>query len=284
MGTAVINNLLEQATPADNYGDLYQLTYNQQDAEIEPIVDFLKERRWTKGKDIMEIMAGNGFESAELRKIIPGNTYFASDIITYFDKIRGIKYRSADCTDITYNVSPASGEPYRSQQYDMVFIGGANASMCMLYTLKEIMRLAIFMQHTVKLNGYAVLSYFEEGFDTSSAFVVYSSQKVEMFKKYNGKYAHWFNVIRRDADKQYHQYYNLVGVTTDKEITEKTKFDTALFNSEIFTARSWQSAVVLEIMEEAGFEFVPTTKDLELDTRSMFFKKIKEKNRVSFID
>jgi hypothetical protein len=271
---SVIEALALESKAVPNYGELYQLTYNQQEGQIEPIVDFMKANNLVRGNRIMEIMAGNGFETLLIKRKIRGNKYFCSDILDYFEPIEGIEYAKIDCTDMDYRhfTKDRMGNDF-IDPFNMIFIGGANASMCMLTELEQVMKLAMFLQHNVVSGGFAALSYFESADDEDNFNIDYTVTPIEFYsKKLDGQYAHWFGGMRRDTATQLHHYFNMVAVTKDAVLTPKTKYTKVIHGDSPFIARNWQTAIVVEVMKLAGFEYVGA-KFEDLNTRFMPFKK-----------
>ncbi len=265
----IIDQICEKALPVENYGSVYQLTYNQCEPKVEDLIDFIKDNHLTQNKQIMEIMAGNGFETKHITTQFPYNTYICSDILDYFGPLEGLTYQKIDCTDINYK---------HPVQQDLIFIGGANASMCMLTSLREVLRLSAFLQTNTKLHGFVILSYFEENYMATNFSIDYSVDQLKNYhvKQYNGLYAHWFSAVKYDVETQLHHYYDLVAVTADDELTTTSKYLEVVYSKAPFIARSWQTSIVMEIMVNAGFEYVGNKWNME--QRFMPFKKVAEVN------
>jgi myosin-crossreactive antigen len=266
----VIQDICKRAKGVSNYTQVYELTYNQLPPKTAPIIEFMQEHELIEGKKIMEIMSGNGFETKHIRNTLPENNYVCSDINDYSAQTEGLTFHQIDCTDKNYSV----GDKH-SNLYDLVFIGGANASMCMLKNLQEIIGLSIFLKNTIKKEGFAILSYFEEHFFQTNFTIDYSVSIIHDFKdpSKNGLYAHWFCGMKRDLETQFHHYYDLVAVSPSLELKKSTKYTEIFYNTEPFTARSWQTAIVMEIMENAGFKYVGSKWNVE--PRLMPFQKIR---------
>ena len=245
----ITEQICEKARPVENYGAVYNLTYNQS----EPKADDL----------------GDGFETKHIATHFPGNTYLCSDIFDYFEPLKVLSYQKIDCTNTKYK---------HPIQQDLIFIGGANASMCMLTSLKEILRLSTFLQTNIKSNGFAVLSYFEENYTSTNFSIDYSVDQIKNYhiEQYNGLYTHWFSAVKYDVETQLHHYYDLVAVTADDELSTTSKYLEVVYNKKPFIARSWQTAIVMEIMDNAGFEYVGNKWNME--QRFMPFKKVTEIN------
>jgi len=271
----IVGQICGQAIPKPHYDLVYSLTYNQTDPKTDDLVDLIEEYGLEKGHHIMEIMAGNGFECNEIAKRFPDNDYSCLDIASYFSTFSGLNYVMASCTDIDFK---------HSQKQDLIFIGSANASMCMLTELREIMRLGIFLQNNVKQGGLAVLSYFEEHNAVSNFVIDYSVKTINNHQEpdFNGSYAHWFSAVKYDVEKQLHHYHDLVALTHDDELNLNTTYEQIVYHDKPFVARSWQSAVVMEIMQTAGFEYVG--HKWNPDCRFMPFKKIKEKTDINYLN
>jgi hypothetical protein len=270
----IVHHICEHAIGKPNYDSVYNLTYNQVDPKTEDLVSLMEEHRLTGGKLIMEIMAGNGFETREVKKAFPDNQYACLDNAHYFPPIPGLKYQTADCTDIAFKHPKAQ---------DLIFIGSANASMCMLLKLQELLRLGIFLQNNVKLNGLAVLSYFEETNGLTNFIIDYSVKEIKNYhdQTYNGLYAHWFSAVKFDIETQLHHYYDLVAVSADDELTGSSTYREICYNLEPFIARSWQSAVVMEVMDSAGFSYAGNKWNP--DSRFMPFRKVKKVKRIDYL-
>lgn len=269
----IISHICARAAGKPNYDTVYKLTYNQVAPQTGDLVSLMKEYQMVSGMRIMEIMAGNGFESKEVKNALPGNQYTCLDNINYFSPIGGLTYCTADCTDITYR---------HPEKQDLIFIGSANASMCMLLQLKDLLRLAIFLQHNVNLNGLAVLSYFEENNNATNFIIDYSVNEVKDYEYpgYNGLYAHWFSAVKCDTETQLHHYCDLVAVSADDELTLDSTYKEISYNTEPMLARSWQTSVVMEVMCSAGFKYVGSKWNP--DTRFMPFQKIEEEPVVHY--
>lgn len=260
----IIRYICANAVAVPNYDLVYQLTYNQADPKVDELVYFMADHNLIEGQNIMEIMAGNGFESKFLKDTFPKNKYNCIDKATYFLPIDGLSYDKADCTDVAYQ---------HPIQQDLIFIGGANASMCMLLTLKDLLNLSTFLQNNTKLGGYAVLSYFEESYNETNFVVDYSVKEIKNHENasWNGLYAHWFSVAKRDVEAQLQSYYDLVAVSADAELTKNSQYQKILFQDEPFIARNWQTAIVMEVMQNAGFIYVGNKWNP--DARFMPFEK-----------
>ncbi|PTR01495.1 hypothetical protein C8P68_101729 [Mucilaginibacter yixingensis] len=269
----IVNHICNQANAKPHYDSVYRLTYNQADPKVEDLILLMQDHDLASGKKIMEIMAGNGFESQVLKNAFPGNEYTCLDHSAYFSPISGLAYCTADCTDASYK---------HPDQQDLVFIGGANASMCMLLTLKELLRLAVFLQHNVRLGGIAVLSYFEENCNATNFIIDYSVKEIKNdYEGYNGLYAHWFSAVKCDVETQLHHYYDLVAVSGDDELTTGSTYKEISYHDRPFITRSWQSAIVTEVMNAAGFKYVGNKWNP--DTRFMPFQKVKCLESISFL-
>lgn len=270
----IVNHICDRATGKPNYDSVYHLTYNQADPKTEDLFSLIEEHGLTEGNHIMEIMAGNGMETREIKNGMPGNQYTCLDHASYFMPIPGLSYHTADCTDINYQ---------HPQAQDLIFIGSANASMCMLLKLKDLLRLGVFLQKNVKLNGLAVLSYFEENINATNFIIDYSVKEVKNYKDqtYNGLYAHWFSAVKCDVETQLHQYYDLVAVTADDELTGSSTYKEISYNIKPFVTRSWQSAVVVEMMESAGFSYAGNKWNP--DSRFMPFQKTRELKLIHYL-
>ncbi|MGM9476948.1 hypothetical protein ACS5PU_10970 [Pedobacter sp. GSP4] len=270
----IVDQICRQAVPKPHYDLVYSLTYNQADPKTEDLIELLEEYGLGKGHHIMEIMAGNGYESRELAKSFPDNHYSCLDKDTYFTPFPGLNYLNADCTDIHYR---------HAQQQDLIFIGSGNASMCMLTGLKEIMRLGIFLQNNVRLAGLAVLSYFEEHDAVSNFIIDYSVKAINSHSEpaFNGLYAHWFSAVKFDVEKQLHHYHDLVALSYDDELNRDSTYAQVAYHEKPFIARSWQTAIVMEIMQTAGFEYVGNKWNP--DCRFMPFKKVENKAGVDYL-
>lgn len=269
----IINKICDHAVAKPHYDSVYRLTYNQADAQIDDLLALMQEYDLSSGKNIMEIMAGNGFESLVLKKTFPGNRYTCLDHSTYFTPLDGLTYCTADCTDIHYK---------HINKQDLIFIGSANASMCMLLTLKELLRLAIFLQHNVCINGIAALSYFEENTNATNFIIDYSVKEIQNdLREYNGLYAHWFSAAKYDVETQLNHYYDLVAVSADDELTTASIYKEISYHKKPFTTRSWQSAIVTEVMNIAGFQYIGNKWNP--DTRFMPFQKVKDLQQISFL-
>lgn len=270
----IIHVICDNATGKPNYDAVYALTYAQAAPKTEDLADLLEEYHLTSDKNIMEIMAGNGFETREIKAGFPENNYSCLDHSHHFEPITGLRYFTADCTDTNYR---------HPQKQDLIFIGSANASMCMLLQLKDILRLGIFLQSNIKMSGIAVLSYFEENHMATNFIIDYSVKQISNYpdQSYNGLYAHWFSAVKYDVETQLHHYYDLVAVTPDDELTSSSIYKTIVYNTEPFLARSWQTAIVIEIMTDAGFKYVGNKWNP--DPRFMPFEKVKELSRVSYL-
>jgi len=265
----VILDICKRARGVSNYAQVYELTYNQLPSKTAPIIEFMQEHELMDGKKIMEIMAGNGFETKHIKNTLPGNHYECSDITDYSAQTEGITFHKIDCTDKNYKVGNK-----QSDLYDMVFIGGANASMCMLTSLQEVIGLSKFLKNNIKNDGFAILSYFEEHFFQTNFTIDYSVSITHDFKdeSKNGLYAHWFSGLKRDLETQLHHYYDLVAVSPSPELAKGIQYTEIFYNKEPFTARSWQTAIVMEIMENAGFKYVGSKWNVE--PRFMPFQKV----------
>ena len=265
----VIQDICKRAKGVSNYAQVYELTYNQLPPKSEPIIEFMQEHELIHEKKIMEIMAGNGFETKHIRNALPDNHYVCSDLTDYTGSNEGITFHQIDCTDPNYSVGDK-----QSDLYDLVFIGGANASMCMLTSLQEIIGLSKFLKNTIKNDGFAILSYFEENFFQTNFTIDYSVSITHDFKdeNKNGLYAHWFSGMKRDLETQLHHYYDLVAVSPSPELKEGIEYSEIYYNKEPFTARSWQTAIVMEIMENAGFKYIGSKWNVK--PRFMPFQKI----------
>lgn len=271
----IVGQICSLAIPKPHYDLVYSLTYNQADPKTDDLIDLIKEYGLEKESHIMEIMAGNGYECHEIAKSFPDNFYSCMDKASYFSPFPGLHYLNADCTDIHYQ---------HKQQQDLIFIGSANASMCMLTELKEIMRLGIFLQNNVRLDGLAVLSYFEEHGGVSNFIIDYSVKAVNNHSEpgFNGLYAHWFSAVKYDVEKQLHHYHDLVALSHDDELHTGTTYAQVAYHEKPFIARSWQTAIVMELMESAGFEYVGNKWNM--DCRFMPFKKVKNKADINYLD
>jgi len=271
----IVNTVCNQAIPKPHYDLVYNLTYNQADPKTDDLVDLMNEYGLTKDHHIMEIMAGNGYESNEIAKIFPNNHYSCLDNANYFSPFPGLNYLRANCTDIHYK---------HTQKQDLIFIGSANASMCMLTELREIMKLGIFLQNNVQLDGLAVLAYFEEHDAVSNFIIDYSVKAINNSSEsgFNGLYAHWFSVVKYDVEKQLHYYHDLVALTNDDELTITSTYEQIAYHEKPFIARSWQMAIVMEIMQTAGFVYVGNKWNA--DCRFMPFKKVKNKIDINYLD
>jgi len=271
----IIHQICNQAIPKPHYDLVYSLTYNQADPKIEELIDLMEEYGLEKGHQIMEIMAGNGYESNAIAKKFPHNHYSCLDNADYFTPFPGLNYLKANCTDIHYQ---------HPQKQDLIFIGSANASMCMLRELKEIMRLGIFLQNNVRIDGLAVLSYFEEHDAVSNFLIDYSVKAISNHTEpdFNGLYAHWFSAVKFDVEKQLHHYHDLVAVTNDDELNAESSYQEIVYHEKPFIARSWQTAIVMEIMQTAGFEYVGNKWNP--DCRFMPFKKVKNRTAIDYLD
>lgn len=265
----IVSQICNQAKPSSHYGPIYTLTYNQCEPRVDDLIDFIQDHNLSDNKQIMEIMAGNGFETKHIAAQFPNNTYICSDIADYFECFENLNYQKIDCTNTKY-VHPI--------QQDLIFIGGANASMCMLTSLKEIFRLCTFLQKNIKLGGFGILSYFEENYSSTNFSIDYSVDCIKNYhiKSYNGLYTHWFSAVKYDVETQLHHYYDLAAVTADDELTTSSQYLEVVYNKEPFIARSWQTAIVMEIMTQAGFEYVGSKWNME--QRFMPFKKVTEVN------
>lgn len=265
----IVLQICNQALPVANYGSVYKLTYNQCEPKVEDLIEFIQEHSLTNNKQVMEIMAGNGFETKHIATRFPNNTYICSDIIDYFEPLEGLIYQKIDCTNTNYK---------HVVQQDLIFIGGANASMCMLKSLKEVLRLSAFLQTNIKLGGFAVLSYFEENYTSTNFSIDYSVDQIKNYhqEQYNGLYTHWFSAVKYDVETQLHHYYDLAAVTADDELSPSSKYLEIVYNKEPFIARSWQTAIVMEIMKQAGFEYIGNKWNM--DQRFMPFKKVTDVN------
>lgn len=269
---SIVDHICTHAVGKPHYDSVYNLTYNQADPQTEELVNLLEDHGLTSGRHIMEIMAGNGFETQELKSAFPNNNYTCVDHATYFKPLPGLTYHTADCTDINYR---------HPTKQDVIFIGSANASMCMLLTLKELLRLATFLQHNVQFGGLAVLSYFEENCSNTNFIIDYSVKQIKNYSDaYNGLYAHWFSAVKCEAETQLTHYYDLVAVSADDELTTRSAYHEISYHTQPFITRSWQTAIVTEVMDAAGFAYVGNKWNP--DTRFMPFKKIKEVAPVSF--
>ena len=269
----VVNTICDAAIAKPHYDSVYNLTYNQADHQTEDLINLMEDNGFNRGKAIMEIMAGNGFESHQLNETFPGNKYTCVDHSDYFNPLPGLSYITADCTNINYR---------HPEKQDLIFVGSANASMCMLLTLKEVLRLAIFLQNNVKLNGIAVLSYFEENSGATNFVIDYSVRDIKRYRKaYNGLYAHWFGGVKCDTETQLTHYYDLVAVTEDDELTASTQYKEISYHDKPYITRSWQSAIVTEIMNNAGFVY--TGNKWNPNSRFMPFKKVKNIEQVSYL-
>ncbi len=266
----IVTDLCNQAIPVANYGSVYELTYNQCEPKIEDLVDFIQDNQLSHSMQIMEIMAGNGFETRHIAAKFPQNTYVCSDILDYFTPLEGLTYQKIDCTNTQYK---------HPIQQDLIFIGGANASMCMLTSLEELLRLCDFLQTNIKLGGFAILSYFEENYSSTNFSIDYSVHQLANYHltHYNGLYAHWFSAVKYDVETQLHHYYDLVAVSSDDELTSASNYLEVAYNEAPFIARSWQTAIVMETMIKAGFEYVGSKWNVE--QRFMPFKKVTEVNK-----
>ncbi|MBC6112949.1 hypothetical protein ACFOG5_11535 [Pedobacter fastidiosus] len=91
----IINRICNQAIPKPHYDLVYSLTYNQLDPKTEDLIDLMEEYGLMKGHHIMEIMAGNGYESNEIAKSFPDNYYSCLDNASYFSPFSGFNYLSA---------------------------------------------------------------------------------------------------------------------------------------------------------------------------------------------
>jgi hypothetical protein len=269
----IVNEICDKAVGKSHYGNVYNLTYNQVDPKTEDLISLMEEYDLTSGKRVMEIMAGNGFESREVKNIFPNNHYTCVDHSAYFSPLPGLAYHLADCTDINYR------HPHKQH---IIFIGSANASMCMLLTLKELLRLAIFLQHNIALNGLAVLSHFEENSNATTFSIDYSVKEINNYNDtYNGLYAHWFSAVKCDTETQLNEYYGLVAVSPDDELTTKSIYQEISYHEKPFITRSWQTAIVMEVMNTAGFDYVGNKWNP--DTRFMPFKKVKDIEPISYL-
>lgn len=270
----IINRICDQAIPKPHYDLVYSLTYNQAEPKTAELIDLMKEHGLVKGHHIMEIMAGNGYESHEVAQSLPGNYYSCLDNAGYFSRFPGLTYLKADCTDIHFR---------HAQQQDLIFIGSANASMCMLTTLKEVMRLGVFLQNNIKPGGLAVLAYFEEEAPVSNFMIDYSVKAISnhAVTGFNGLYAHWFSAVKYDVEKQLHHYHDLVALTPDDELSTSTTYQQIVYHAQPFIARSWQTAIVTELMQTAGFEYVGNKWNP--DCRFMPFKKVENKEQIDYL-
>lgn len=270
----IVEQICAQAIPKPHYDLVYSLTYNQADPKTEDLVELIKEYGLVKGCHMMEIMAGNGYECNEIAKIFPDNNYTCLDKANYFSPFPGLSYLMADCTDIHYQ---------HAQKQDLIFIGSANASMCMLTEFKEIMRLGVFLQNNIRLDGLAVLSYFEEHEAASNFIIDYSVKAISNHAEpaFNGLYAHWFSAVKYDVEKQLHHYHDLVALTHDDELNTDTAYAQIVYHEKPFVARSWQTAIVMELMQTAGFEYVG--HKWNPDCRFMPFKKVKNKPNIDYL-
>lgn len=269
----IVNNICDNAVGKPHYDNVYNLTYNQADPQTEDLISLMEDQDLTSGKQVMEIMAGNGFESKELKNAFPDNHYTCVDHAAYFSPLVGLEYCIADCTDVNYK---------HPTKQDIIFIGSANASMCMLLTLKELLRLAVFLQNNVQPNGLAVLSYFEENCNATNFIIDYSVKKIKNYNHaYNGLYAHWFSAVKSDAETQLNHYYDLVAVSEDSELNTASTYKEISYHEKPFVTRSWQTAIVTEVMNAAGFSYVGNKWNP--DTRFMPFKKTQNLDRINYL-
>jgi len=98
---------------------------------------------------------------------------------------------------------------------------------------------------------------------------------------FNGLYAHWFSAVKYDMEKQLHHYHDLVALTHDDELHSGTAYTQIVYHEKPFIARSWQTAVVMELMQTAGFEYVGNKWNM--DCRFMPFKKVKNKDDIDYL-
>lgn len=273
LSKGIVNYICDKAVAKPHYDSVYKLTYNQADPQTDDLISLMEEYDLTSGKLIMEIMAGNGFESSELKNAYPNNQYTCIDHSAYFSPLPGLAYHAADCTDINYK---------HPNKQDVIFIGSANASMCMLLTLKELLRLAMFLQHNVRQDGLAVLSYFEENNNATNFIIDYSVKEIKNYHDtYNDLYAHWFSAVKSDIETQLNHYYDLVAVSADDELTTRSIYKEISYHEKPFITRSWQTAIVMEVMNAAGFVYVGNKWNP--DTRFMPFQKVKDIDLISYL-
>ncbi len=222
------------------YSEAYKLTYGEQEANAQPYIDLLTGWGMTRGQRVLELFSGEAVESALIQEEFPENLYYAADIEehTGFKKFPNIKYLKEDCLAVQ--------EP---NLYDVVFVGGINASLCTaLYKYADWLNFIKYLD--ARVGKYVVLSFFDVtnwGGSDVSIHVEKVSKKVEYFEKYKDYRVDWYNIIHAFQKESLHVYYDFCCLYDKKGRFVRTDFM-------IMQAKSWPLFLVINLMKDAGYE------------------------------
>jgi hypothetical protein len=225
--------------------EIYLNTYGQQDAEVQELLDFLKVHNLTRNKRIMELFAGDAFESVLLHKKYPDNKYYAVEKEDYADCPKQITYLKGDVFKKYGGVNI----------HDVVFVGPTNKSMCCIKSVKDLIATFKFAHAALRKGGYFLGSFFEDthmppdnNFD-----VDYSVFKLKYAGKYRGLWCHWGNVTRREGATYKHYYFPVVLLSKHKEIKNVKEVRHFFYPNKPESYQSWAFNTVVDVAKMVGF-------------------------------
>lgn len=233
--------------------DVYGLTFGDQEADMDEMIAFLRTHKMTCGNKVLELFGGSAFESSILARRIKKNTYFSVDNSDYFPRLSGVKYLEADIFDPR---SWLTGRAGKTQEFDVLFIGATNKSLCSIRTLSQLDMTANFISRHLKTGGYLLSSGFDDNTfrDEDDFHVDFLVKRVQFHPQYKGLWCHWGQVTHREPATGLHYYYPLIALTkTEKWDKPPLHY---FIPSEPGVYKSWPFFVIKETFERVGLELI----------------------------
>jgi len=233
---------------------LYSLVYGESPEQIGAIVPYIKNR---DGFKCVEFFAGNGFESYLLAKKFPKVQFSCLDLVSSVNGLKRLSnVKHYRCDVLAKSMLDEVG------LVDLIFVGGANASLCCLKTTNELDQMFKSMHLKTKKNATVVVSFFTDEEESSAYSSHYSVEEILYHGIYKGYTLENFTLYPYNVLDSSQQYLHLCALKNKKGIVERY-----LYNSEGYIYYSHTASVIKEIAEKNGFIF-----DKKVD-RYLVFKK-----------
>lgn len=235
---------------------LYSLVYGESEAQIEDLEAVIDK----KTKQVYELFGGNGLESNLLADKYPKITFSYFDIEKSVNSLR----RRNNAFFLKRNVFHLALDEDFQESADLVFVGGANASLCCCYDLLQIEDTFRSAYACLKQGGTFMAAFFTEEGEENNYTFSHDEGRIKYHKKYRGrKYESFcmYPYIRKDS---LHQYFHLLALYNKKG----DEVETVYYNTCNFEYRSWPASILIEVASAVGF-----SPDCKFRGRYLEFKK-----------
>ena len=217
---------------------LYHLTYGETEIDVEPLLPYIK-----KKSTVAELFAGAGVESYELSAQRPEAKFYCLDLVKPFKQLKAKNVVHLE-QDVLCSFTK------QIEKADLIFIGGANASLACMSTLPQIEKLFKNVHNNLSKKGVFACSSYAPEYTYSTWVTHYETYQVQFYKEFIGFTVKIFHLHYYDDTTGCMNIFHLLNLYDKKGVKQLS-----IHNTEPYKSYPYSQKVVLDIADGCGFKF-----------------------------